>query len=401
MLLGKLFYKIAAVLIALTAGLAIMLQYDAETMDETPEWLNDTLLINTFGSDEPVAGDESPYEQYVCAFDFGARAAASAAVPYRSVLLSYQDEPVVLFQKNYFRSGLNENWAANPYAEYAMKKIAVNEADSVILLPEENSYMDFTCAPMIIYDIRKTGTEDVGFCDCPTDIITYYYLRCIISSEGKPQYQLVSESTYGEFTEYACFNDIEEAEYVFAGASPNGTELAWQQYVRSADPEESGLFVSDGETVQKLKYYPYTANAVCWLDNDKLLFAVREYGNTSADSFFCLYIWDIENDTVQPLNALWNGDKINLPDYPAAMAVNKVKTLLAVYMQPTDDWYYSRGTVDFIWIINLSTGEYFEFKPWNTEYRSDYGYFDAYFIDDGGTIIYEAGDMIYPQLTWG
>lgn len=371
----------------------------SETGLDMPEWLDGVLMISTMGADEPVDSDDVPIDQYVCAFDFSNRKIETIRVPAHARLMKYKDDTILLYRKNGLY-GTREQSDVGIYRTYgALKIVKALEDNSYCMHPLWREIKEPTLSvnPLVVYGmIECTSEKSWAFDDGKYRI--YYYLGYGVSDDGDLEYQLISESSRDEITVLRHYPLDYGIWHNFVSISPDG-KIAWREV--NPYPKEGEVFaLHDGEVVQLKDEEQYTY-AMCWLDDDRLLYMARITDPNVSDFRQSLVyvprIWHLNTGEIEDLNAGWSENKVKLSLPPVSIAVDPSGRFIASYVSTHFDGLEQIGRIA---IFSLEDGKNWIFNPWSQEVDRPGSLFNGYMKGSGDVIIYDPGDMIDAQVVW-
>lgn len=363
---------------------------EAET--EFPDWLKGTLLISTMGSEQELDVEYEPIDQYICAFNFDEGETYAMRVPAHGKLMSYRGTPQFLFRKNltYQTRSTSVGSDGQWYSAFDLSYEMIREEKE--LLCSRDTVMSFylSPAPLIIYGVAGEGELDFY----GTGYRSYYYLGYGVSADKQLDKQLIScESRNETTTVYEDFATYLPPNCEFAVA-PDG-KVAWLN-------AECEITISDGETTSIVTDDLKNRGAMCWLDDERLLYTVCV---TDLENFkwgdpilYEMRIWHTDTNECEILNATWQDNECYTVVPFASLAYNAEENLLAGYLSP----YFDSGDIFFgeIWIVSMEDGRSYRFIPWDNEIDRPDMLFRRYGLSDDGIYFCEPGDMIDAQLAW-
>ena len=364
------------------------------TAEEYPAWLQGTLMINVRGSENIQGTVDSLTDQYICAFDFSNQTTVSTKIPSYARLMKYKDDTILFYKRD--QISLNGRGLNRPgyFRTYLADDIAKNEACDYTL--EECSQLygyTFSVDPIIVYGVSGEGSIDFG----ETGYRTYCYLGYGVSKNGDLEYQLLCEKTSGEKTVLHGYPLNYNTLNINVSVSSNGN-VAWR------DLDENGrteVLAFNGEEVLQLQDEELSADSICWMDADRLLYTadVTDMSDFQwGDAFeIVLRVWHTDTGTIEDLNSGWAQKDVLLPRKLKSITVDADNNLMAGYISPTEDDFNPSGQIA---IVSLISGDYFTFIPWNLSMTVEDGSYIRYGKDDNGVIFYDPGEVMDIQLVW-
>ena len=363
---------------------------EAET--EFPDWLKGTLLISTMGSDQQLDVEYEPIDQYICAFNFDEGETYAMRVPAHGKLMSYRGTPQFLFRQNltYQTRSTSVSSTGLWYRTVDLSYEMIREEKELLYSCDTVMSFCLSPAPLIIYGVAGEGELEFG----GSGYRSYYYLGYGVSADNQLEKQLISwESKRKTTTVYEHFATFPSSNCEIAVA-PDG-KVAWIN-------EECEIVISDGETTCIVSDGLKNRGAMCWLEDERLLYTVcvtdLENYKWGDPILYEMRIWHTDTNECEILNVTWQDNECYTVVPFASLAYNAEENLLAGYLSP----YFDSGDIFFgeILIVSMEDGRSYRFIPWDNEIDRPDMLFRRYGLSDDGIYFCEPGDMIDAQLAW-
>ncbi len=390
----------------LLCSLLLSMPAQAMTIQEKPDWLHGTLLINTMASTEVLPRSQKPVAQAICAIDFDNELLTTVDVPSNSMLVSntFDGKPMVVYQKNACYGITEFIYQAQSWRNYGFGFVDVSQDGVSVDTEMENVFI--SKYPIALVSLSRDPSKDYDLTRdlfAPSRPYTRIYFCYGISEDSNDmRIQLIREIAGWE----AARPDIKVLK-TFDADCPLGSmsfALTETQCAYSHAGKICSINMDDLQTAICPEERTY--GAICWL-GDRLIYNVYPYDGWEAGQkpSLLLKIWNPKTGEISSLATLWDGDEIDLAtnQMSLSMSINRDSSILAIYFcgDTFDESRVKKG--GRIVFVSLENGEVYELYPWD-KIAAENGvypwFFNTYCISDDGKVIYEPAGMIDARVVW-
>ena len=375
----------------------------ASLFSGAPEWIKGRLMITTIGSVGRCMAGDSPTLQSICIFDFDSRNTSSTLTGLdAAVIQDFMNGDMYVIERDHRGySDLGDSSAYNIYGEsfYVSRKLEYNSENkefSVVSCFEEKGYSHIRGNDghiKIVGDARYDDGMSWGE--------KQYYWRYTKDAEDEWEAELA-------FKDDGVVEPVEEPR-TYTSVQLNklqSTEVAISKNEHVAFTREYGheIYCSDGYTTEKLSDEQCSTGAICWIDENTLLYTacVRELEAWGTPRGYALRLWHIDTGDFENyvINGNNPGDSMTVP--PSAMCYDSENQVLAVYLAGEDDYadYGEQAEKGRVVFINMITGDQYVFVPWKRTLNTRGLSYANYEKDRSGKYFYDPGFFFRAKIFW-